>query len=511
MIRIEHKTAKHLKAKLDVLFVLAVEGEEIDDELGEAAPAIVTAVKEGDFTGKRRQRPVFYCDKGPVQRIALIGAGPRKGLGLERVRRAAAAIVEIMRELKAKRAGVVFHHLLQEGEEGFDEGEAGQAIAEAVTLMAYRFQRHKTVADRSKPGMRTPDKTATKLPLLQVFTAGRKAKAAVERGAILARASNECRAIGNEPGNVATPKVVAETAKGLGKEYGFKVKVFGEAQMKKEGMGALLCVSQGSREEAQFIIMEHKPKKKPKGKLEKICLVGKGLTFDAGGISIKPADKMWEMKFDKMGGCAVIGAMCAVAALDLPLHVYGIVPASENLPDGAAVKPGDIVTALTGRTIEVLNTDAEGRLILADALGYCHRLKPDVVVDFATLTGACVVALATIRAGVMGDDGICQELKEAGDRTGERVWQLPLDKEYGDLLKSENADLKNIGGRWGGAITAGYFLSHFAPPKARWAHIDIAGPAWKTDNSGGKDYLGRGATGFGVRLILDFLRSRSGA
>lgn len=505
MIQIEHRASDPLKAKLDVLYVLAVEGEELHDHYADLAPTVNSAVSNGDFTGKAKQVCMFYCEgKAKSKRLGLVGTGRRGRLNLETVRRSVAKIWDSIRDLKVKNVGVVFDHVnLDEGVES-----TAAAIAESLVLSSYRFMNHKTVENKSVKGHRQERKAAKGATKITLFSSSKKAKKAVADAAAIATASNHTRRISDEPGNIATPTFLAEESKRLGKEYGFKVKVLEEKQMAAEGMGSLLAVSRGSREPAKLIIMEHKPKGY---KGESVCLVGKGLTFDAGGISIKPADKMWEMKYDKCGGTAVIGMMCAIAALDLPIHVYGVVPASENMPDGNAVKPGDIVRSMTGHTIEILNTDAEGRLILADALGYCHRLKPAVTIDFATLTGACVVALASIRAAVMGkSDQLCKDLMEAGDRSGERVWHMPQDEEYGDMLKSDHADLKNIGGRWGGALTAGYFLGNFVPPETEWAHIDLAGPAWKNDSSDGKDYLRRGATGFGVRLIVDYLRNRVG-
>ena len=481
---------------------MAAEGEEVGDRFVEVAPGLVPAIKAGDFTGKRSQVVMGYATESKkVARVALLGAGKPKKLTLEVVRRAAAKVIHVAKDLKAEKVGVVFEDL--PGELGDDAVAA--AIGEACVLANYKFVKHKSSPDKKRKGMRTELADDTVTPAVTIFTKSRGAKAAVNTATAIARASNRCRDIADQPGNHATPTILAEHAKRWSKEFGFKLKVLDEAQMKKLGMNSLLAVSAGSSEPAKLIIMEHKPK----GAKETIVLVGKGLTFDAGGISIKPADRMWEMKYDKCGGCAVLGAMTAIAELNLPFHVVGLVPSSENMPDGSAVKPGDIVKSLTGHNIEILNTDAEGRLIMADALGYAHRYKPSVVVDFATLTGACVVALASIRAGVMGDAELSKDIVAAGDRVGEKCWPLPLDDEYHELLKSDHADVKNIGGRWGGAITAGCFLSNFVPPTAKWAHIDLAGPAWKMDGGGGKEYLRRGATGFGVRLIVDFLRNRA--
>jgi leucyl aminopeptidase len=271
-------------------------------------------------------------------------------------------------------------------------------------------------------------------------------------------------------------------------------------------MGAMLAVARGSQEPARFIILTYEPDDESEKSGELIALVGKGITFDSGGISLKPAEKMDEMKYDMGGGAAVIGAMQVIARLRPRVRVIGIVPATENLPSGRAVKPGDVVRSLSGKTIEVVNTDAEGRLILSDAITFAINRGARVVIDAATLTGACVVALGENRAGLMGtDQSLIDELVRVGEQCGERVWQLPLDKEYGELIRSDIADVKNIGNRTAGAITAGSFLKHFAK-NIRWAHLDIAGTAWVEHQ---KPYIAKGATGFGVRLLATYVLSRA--
>jgi leucyl aminopeptidase len=301
---------------------------------------------------------------------------------------------------------------------------------------------------------------------------------------------------------VATPTHLGEEAKRLGKEWGLHVTVLGPKEIKEEGMGALMAVAQGSDEPPQFIILEHKGGEKDDAPL---VLVGKGLTFDAGGISIKPASGMEDMKFDMSGGAAVIGAMQAVAELSLPINVTGIVPSSENLLNGRAVKPGDVIHTREGKTVEVINTDAEGRLILADALSYAQTLQPAAVVDCATLTGACVIALGHHAAAVLGtDDELVQELREAGDRSGERCWPLPLWDEYREQLDSTVADLKNVGGRPAGTITAATFLKEFVAD-TKWAHLDIAGTAY---GEGKVSYRRKGGYGSPTRTLLEWIRSR---
>jgi len=307
--------------------------------------------------------------------------------------------------------------------------------------------------------------------------------------------------LGNLPGNICTPEYLAGQARSLGRRSpNLHVRVLTEQQMKTLGMGALLSVSRGSRQPAKLIVMEYRGGKTGE---KPVVLVGKGLTFDAGGISLKPAAAMDEMKYDMCGGASVLGTLTACTQLQLPINVIGLVPASENLPDGDANKPGDIVTSMSGQTIEVLNTDAEGRLILCDTLTYAERYKPAAVIDIATLTGACVVALGAPASGLMSnDDALADEVLAAGLNAGDRAWRLPLWDDYQEQLDSNFADMANIGGKGAGAITAACFLSRFTK-KYRWAHLDIAGSAWKTGPE-------KGATGRPVPLLTQFLLERCG-
>lgn len=340
---------------------------------------------------------------------------------------------------------------------------------------------------------------------LSLFIGEQKKTVAVVRsvseGEAIANGIKLAKDLANLPGNICTPSYLAEQAKQLGKASSqLKVSVLEEKQMKALGMGSLLSVSRGSREPAKLIVMEYsggKPKAKP------VVLIGKGLTFDAGGISLKPAAAMDEMKYDMCGGASVIGAMAACVKLALPINLVVIVPSSENLPDGAANKPGDIVTSMSGQTIEILNTDAEGRLILCDALTYAERFKPAAVVDVATLTGACIIALGAHASGLLSnDDKLAAELLEAGNRATDRAWQLPLWDDYQEQLKSNFADMANIGGKGAGTITAACFLSRYAD-KYKWAHLDIAGTAWRSGDQ-------KGATGRPVSLLSQFLLKRAG-
>ncbi|PTN10807.1 leucyl aminopeptidase [Nitrosomonas aestuarii] len=322
---------------------------------------------------------------------------------------------------------------------------------------------------------------------------------ALKQGAAIAHGMSLTKDLGNLAPNICTPTYLADKAKELAKTYKFKATILDKKDMEKQGMGALLAVARGSHQPAKLIVLEYQGK----GRKEKpIVLVGKGVTFDTGGISLKPAAEMDEMKYDMSGAASVLGTMKAIGEMNLPINVVAIIPATENMPGGSATKPGDVVTSMSGQTIEILNTDAEGRLILCDALTYAERYEPKAVIDIATLTGACVIALGNVATGLMSnDETLSQELLKAGEEAADRVWQLPLWNEYQDLLKSNFADMANIGGRAGGTITAACFLSRFTK-KYQWAHLDIAGTAWKS----GKE---KGSTGRPVPLLTQFLMSQA--
>jgi leucyl aminopeptidase len=322
----------------------------------------------------------------------------------------------------------------------------------------------------------------------------------LERVRLLRSSQQLARDLGNRPANDLNPESFASAAKEMAEEVsGLRVTILGMKELQKEKMGGVLGVSQGSVEEPRVLVIEHRPKKPKKS----VVLIGKGVTFDSGGISIKPAAGMGWMKYDMCGAATVMGVMRAVADLDLPIKVVGLIPAVENMPSGTAIKPGDILAMSNGKTVEVDNTDAEGRLILADILHYSARFNPDIVIDYATLTGACVVALGHEAAGIMGNDQeLLDTLRKLGEQVGERVWPMPLYEEYLSYLKSDWADLKNAGSRWGGAVTAGIFLQQFVPEKVKWAHLDIAGVAYNEKEHNG---LPKGASGFGVVLTVAFL------
>src|SRR6266540_3834909 len=327
-------------------------------------------------------------------------------------------------------------------------------------------------------------------------------KRGVERGRIVGESVNFTRDLANEPGAYMTPTNMSERAREVATEFGLSIDVFDEARMEKEGMGSLLSVSRGSEEPAKLIILKYTPSSVTEGNEKLLAFVGKGITFDSGGISLKPGENMELMKYDMTGGATVMGALRAIAQLKPPMPILGVVPCSENLPSGKATKPGDVVRAMTGKTIEIINTDAEGRLILADAIAYAKKLGATTVVDLATLTGAVSIALGDINTAVLGtDQKLIDEVISAGKEVGEKFWQLPLDKEYSKQIKSDIADIKNVGGRKAGTITAAAFLKEFAEGMA-WAHLDIAGTAWGDE---AKPYRAKGPTGIAVRTLINIV------
>jgi leucyl aminopeptidase len=353
---------------------------------------------------------------------------------------------------------------------------------------------------------RTVDKEERSIERLVVIESGANDEAmkrGAERGRIIGDSVNFTRDLANEPGAYMTPSDLAERARGIANEFGLSVDVLDEARMEQEGMGALLSVSHGSEEEAKLIILKYTPREGSGEDDEQLlAFVGKGITFDSGGISLKPGENMELMKYDMTGGATVLGAMRAIAQLKPSISVLGVVPASENLPSGKATKPGDVVTAMSGKTIEIINTDAEGRLVLSDAICYAKKLGAKRIIDMATLTGAVSIALGDVNTAILGtDQKLIDEVIASGRDVGEKFWQLPLDKEYTKQIKSDIADIKNVGGRKAGTITAAAFLKEFADGVS-WAHLDIAGTAWGDD---AKPYRSKGPTGVAVRTLLRFV------
>jgi leucyl aminopeptidase len=463
-------------------------GEQLDEALGGALQRVL---KRRDLSGDIGSTQLLYetSDSGAA-RILLVGLGERKALTATAYGRALLTAFQQLNGAGATEA-LVASPLDAESEDTY---RFVRAAVDAAASATYRF-------DQCKSDVESPKRPLRRLGFLeQTRSQLAAAKRAVAHGEAITTGMALTRDLANLPGNICTPTYLAEQAQALGRgKRKLGVSVLSEKQMERLGMGALLSVSRGSRQPAKLIVMHYKggkPNSKP------IALVGKGLTFDAGGISIKPAAAMDEMKYDMCGGASVFGVIAACAAMELPINVVGIVPSSENLPDGDANKPGDIVTSMSGQTIEILNTDAEGRLILCDALTYTERFEPAAVVDIATLTGACIVALGDQAHGLMANDqALADELLESGQVCGDRAWQLPLWDEYQKQLDSNFADMANIGGRGAGTVTAACFLSRFTKAY-KWAHLDIAGTAWK----GGAE---KGATGRPVPLLTEFLMRRA--
>ena len=448
-------------------------------------------IDAGDLDGEKGHTLMLYGVPGvEAERVLLVGCGKRKEFTRAVYNQAMASAVNLLNQ---RGTGGALCTLAELAPEGMDSYQAIRDLVTTATDQSYRYTHTKS------------EKQPLKHPLkrLHLWVSKKQEQDAAERaareGAAIAAGVALSKELGNLPGNICTPSYLAQQAQALAIEGSkLRVEVLDEDAMQELGMGALLSVSRGSRQPAQLIVMHYNGGREG---AKPVVLVGKGLTFDAGGISIKPAADMDEMKYDMCGGAAVIGAMHAAVALALPINLIGVVPASENLPDGAANKPGDIVTSLSGQTIEILNTDAEGRLILCDALTYVERFNPAVVIDLATLTGACVVALGKHPAGLFSrDDKLAAELLAAGDYAGDRAWRLPLWDDYQTQLDSNFADMANVGGRDAGAITAACFLSRYTK-KYAWAHLDIAGIAWRS----GKE---KGSTGRPVALLTQFLLGR---
>jgi leucyl aminopeptidase len=445
-------------------------------------------VESGDFKGKEGESVVVYLGKGHKPgRLVLVGLGEKKNVTLEKLRRAAATGAKKARSLKARTIAVEVPANLQEKRDSLF------ALAEGAFLSLYRFDKYFT---KKKDEETVPEDLIFCSTESSVASLGPQV---LVRAQIVCEATFLARDLENAPANEIYPETLAKAAKDSAERNGYTATILDEFEIKELGMGGVVGVSQGSERPPRFIILEYGAQSK-----QPVVLVGKGVTFDTGGISIKPSSGMAEMKMDMSGAAAVIGTFEAVSRLRLPVHIIGLIPAVENMPSGKSVRPGDILRHYNGKTSEVDNTDAEGRLILADALGYAEKFKPSAVIDLATLTGACVVALGHYATGMMGnDDRLMKTLKIAGEKTYERVWRLPMFDEYEKLIKSDVADVKNVGGRWGGAITAAWFLKKFIGDY-KWTHLDIAGTAILEENL---DYAPRGGSGVGVRLLTEFLKN----
>jgi len=449
---------------------------------------ISSLLRRGDLEGKIGQSLMLHNVPGTLcDRVLLVGCGRERELSDGHYDM---IIGHATKQLNESGATEAICYLTELNVKGRDTNwKIRQAVIASEDAL-YRFDQLKSTQEKPRRPLRKVTLTAPDQRQME------SRKRAVVRGASIAAGMTLAKDLGNMPGNICTPSHLADQAKSLARKFKkITTKVLDEAAMEKLGMGALLSVSRGSREPAKLIVMEYNGGKRSE---KPIALVGKGLTFDAGGISLKPSAAMDEMKYDMCGGASVFGTIRAVAEMELPINLVCIVPSSENLPDGAANKPGDIVTSMSGQTIEILNTDAEGRLILCDALTYSERFEPKVVIDIATLTGACVIALGSHASGLLSNHpSLATDLLNAGKESGDRAWELPLWDEYQEQIKSPFADMANVGGREAGAITAACFLSRYTK-KMRWAHLDIAGIAWKGGNE-------KGATGRPVPLLTQYL------
>ncbi|OYY62688.1 MAG: leucyl aminopeptidase [Burkholderiales bacterium 28-67-8] len=470
------------KVTADAL-VLIVQGPLVDGLLEAPLAALIEdAVNAGDFEFKTGR--TLYVHRPAAMKVARLLVVSAAAGGIKAFKAAVATGLGQLKSSGAKHIAVAI------ADSAALTSLHAQALATAAADAVYLYRRTKPSAPAAP--------AAARFTLICAKDQSRDIAAGLQRGAAIAAGVTLARDLANCPGNVCTPTFLGEQAKRMVKSHGLKVEVLDRKAVEKLGMGAFLAVAQGSNEPLRFIVARYEGAAKSQAP---VVLVGKGITFDTGGISIKPSAEMDEMKFDMGGAASVLGTLAAVAELKPKLNVIGIIPACDNMPSGNAVKPGDVVTSLSGQTIEILNTDAEGRLILCDALTYAERFKPAVVVDIATLTGACVIALGHHRSGLFtSDDALATELLNAGDASLDPCWRMPLDEEYGDGLKSNFADMGNVGPRAGGSITAAMFLRRFTG-KYRWAHLDIAGTAWKSGAA-------KGGTGRPVALLTHFVLSQ---
>ncbi|MBI5196985.1 MAG: leucyl aminopeptidase [Nitrospirae bacterium] len=471
------------------------EGEKIEGLLRRVDQALRGLISEmlrtGEFEGKSDQFAVLHTQGAlPAKRLILIGLGKRDALETEKIRQASGSVSRKIRDLGLREFTTSTQAI---GRKDLTPGSAAQALAEGAFLGLYRFSKYRV---KEKNNF----KELSRIQLVEERKEVGEVKTGVRKGEIIAGATCFSRDLVNHPANDMTPTILSQVAVRMASKTGVRCRVLAKREVQRLGMGAFLGVARGSEEPPKFIILEYwggKRGEKP------IVVVGKSITFDSGGISIKPSEGMEKMKYDMSGGAATLGLLQAAAQLRLPVNLVGLLPATENLPSGTATKPGDVLKSMGGWTIEVVNTDAEGRLVLADALSYALRYKPAAIIDIATLTGACVVALGSQAIGMIGNnEELKKSIRQAGEETRERVWEMPLWDEYHEQIRSPIADIKNTGGREGGMITAAAFLSKFVE-EYPWVHLDIAGVAWKEKDS---PYIPKGGVGVGVRLLVQFLQ-----
>ncbi|MEM3094886.1 MAG: leucyl aminopeptidase [Nitrososphaera sp.] len=492
MVQVKVEKAKIDQKQTSLLVIGVFEGEQDFMQSKELDPTVFASIKETlenkEFRGTFGSSILVYTlGRGPMKKIMLLGLGKKDKFTDESARICAGKAAQ-----KAKELGVKEFSILQFS--NLDEGLI-EAMTEGVTLALYSFDKYK---EAKEPATKIEEVT------ILINSDSPKFQSIADKASLIIEAVNFARDIGNLPPNDCPPAQLASIALSLAQEHGMKAKVIDRYELENMGMGGIVAVGKGSNSPPKLIILEYNGSSDPQQK--PYLLVGKAVTFDTGGISIKPGEKMDEMKFDKCGGCTVLAVMRAVASMKLAVNVVGIVPSVENMPSSTSYRPGDIIRMYNGKTVEVLNTDAEGRMILADALAYgIATYNPKAVFDVATLTGAAVIALGANVAAIVGTNKqLTDRLRKLADKTGERMWELPLYDEFHEQIKSTYADIKNVGGRPGGAITAAAFLSNFVNG-VPWVHIDIAGTAWTQDGTYEKSYNPRGATGFGVRTLVKLL------
>ncbi len=486
------KTESSTKNKTDLLcgFVLENSNKVLGLEKFDAKISLAINQSLKDMEGKLGKLNIIPVPgKKSAQRILLAGIGKKENLTKDTIRLVSGKIAQKARELKLKEFSIIVPPSFVN-----DQILSVSQIVEGSKMSLYKFDEFKTEKVNNSPN------------LTIIVSKSNKVSQTIKTAVIVADGAIFTKSIANLPPNECTPNTLVNFAKTISKNNKMNCSIISKSELKKRGFGGITAVGQGSKNEPKLIVLEHNhgPKnKKP------IVIVGKAVTFDTGGISLKPGERMDEMKFDKCGGCTVLGIMKAVSELKLPINVVGIIPSVENMPSGESYRPGDIIKLYSGKTAEILNTDAEGRLILADALSYGEKhYSPKAIIDFATLTGACIVALGTNIAGMISNnEELTKKINESSKRTMEQVWELPLNLDFMDMIKSEVADMKNIGmGKAAGTITAAAFLKN-AIEDTPWMHIDIAGVAWTQIATKEKSYNPKGATGFGVRLILDYLQN----
>ena len=483
--------AKFYDVEADALVVTIYEGEKADEgalkELDERTGGIVSEMIGTDEMRGKKNDTVYIYKPGNLraERLLLVGAGKREDFSLDTIRKVAGSAARFLRGKGARSMAILRRSQLE-------IGNSAQAAVEGVLLGLFEPDMYKT---ENKEERRIDE-----LILLAANSGSEDALAqGVERGRIIGEAVNFARELSNEPSSTLTPTELAERSKETATRFGLDIDVLDETRMKELGMGALLGVARGSDEPAKMIVLRHTG---DEANPDVLAIVGKGITFDSGGISIKPAEGMEKMKYDMSGAAATLAAMRAIAQLKPRANVIGVMPTTENMPSGRAYKPGDVLRAMSGKTIEVINTDAEGRLILADAISYARKLGATKIIDLATLTGAVSIALGTINVAILGNDQLfVDEVRGAAREVGERFWQLPMDKDYREMIKSDIADIKNSAGRNAGTITAAYFLREFAEDTP-WVHLDIAGTAWENDR---KPYMSKGPTGVAIRTLINYV------